>query len=195
MLIISITVFQKMLHKAKGLSPLRRIEGEKTTANMTHLATIKSLLPIRYTNMDSYPIIMIRASKYKTRICLPLKLHGLPIKLMNLPLKLNDLPDKPQSPLLMSNGLLQAKVWVTSIAKEQFSSMFTPFHKEEKKNKNQLTTNFCSSTRINSTFRIYTRTNSGKDRGRENTTCRTASAPAVAICSTRVSSLILIESS
>jgi hypothetical protein len=105
-------MFQKMLHKAKGLNPLRRIEGEETTANVTHLVTIRSLSPIRYTNMESYAIHMNRASKYKTKICLPLKLHGLPIKLMNLPLKLNDLPDKPQNPLQLSNGLLQPKVWV-----------------------------------------------------------------------------------
>ena len=111
-LINSLTMFQKTLHKAKGLNPLRRIEGEEKTANVTHLVTIRSLSPIRYTNMESYAIHMNRVSKYKTKICLPLKLHGLPIKLMNLPLKLNDLPDKPQNPLQLSNGLLQPKVWV-----------------------------------------------------------------------------------
>lgn len=183
-----------MLHKAKGLNLLRRIESKETSVNVTYLVIIKSLLPTQLTNMDSYAIKMIKASKYKTKIQLTLMLDAL-LKPMKLSLKFNDLQDKQQNLLLMSNGLLQAKVRVTFITKEPFSTMSIPFHKEEKKNRNQLSANCCNSTRKNSIFRIRTRTSSFKDRGKESITYRTASVPVVAVCSTRVSSHILIENS
>jgi hypothetical protein len=189
-LIIWLILFQKMLHKAK----VGRIEGKETSVNVTHLVIIKSLLPTQFTNMDSYAIKMIKASKYKTKIRLTLMLNAL-LKPMKLSLKFNDLQDKQQNLLLMSNGLLQAKVRVTYITKEQFSTMSIPFHKEEKKNRNQLSANCCNSIRKNSIFRIRTRTSSFKDRSKESITYRTASVPAVAICSMRVSSHILIENS